>query len=91
MINKEEVKKIANLARINLNEEDLFVMQKEISKMLDYFKILSEVDVSKISPFSFSYLNLNTDREDIEVEEKEDMKKFFSEKNGNYLKVKETF
>ncbi len=89
MIEKKEVEKIAKLSRINLSEKETELMQKEISNILDYFKVLSEVDVSNISSFSFSYLNINTEREDVVVEAKEDIKEYFPEKKGDYLKVKE--
>lgn len=91
MIEKKEVKKISNLARINLSEEEISLMQKEISNILNYFKVLSELDVSNVSPFSFSYLDVNTTKEDIVIETKEDIKKSFPDRKGDYLKVKEIF
>ena len=51
MIEKKEVEKIAKLARINFNAKDLEKFEKELSVILDYFKLLDEVDVSGVSPF----------------------------------------
>ncbi len=88
MIKKEEVKKIAKLSRISLTEEEISSMQKEISSILDYFNILSELDVSGIEPFSFPYNNVG--REDIPKRKKEGVDSF-PHKKDNYLKVKEVF
>jgi len=91
MIEKEEVEKISNLARIKLTKEEIILMQKDLSNILDYFNLLKEVDVSNVSPFSFSYLNSNILREDNREEKKERAKDSFPQKKDNYLKVKEIF
>jgi aspartyl-tRNA(Asn)/glutamyl-tRNA(Gln) amidotransferase subunit C len=48
MINKEEIKHIVKLARLVLTQEEEKKFQKELSLILDYFKILEEVDTSKV-------------------------------------------
>jgi aspartyl-tRNA(Asn)/glutamyl-tRNA(Gln) amidotransferase subunit C len=50
MINKEEVKHIAKLARLGLKEAEIKKFQKELSSILDYFNSLKEIDVSKVGP-----------------------------------------
>jgi len=50
MITKEEVKRIASLARLGISEAEEEKFQKEISSILDYFKSLQELDVSKVQP-----------------------------------------
>lgn len=50
MLNKEEVKHIAGLARIGLTEKEIGKYQKELSAILDYFKKLEELDTEKVEP-----------------------------------------
>ncbi len=52
MISKEEVQKIAKLARLGISEKEEEKFQKDLSIILDYFSILNKVDVSGIKPFS---------------------------------------
>ncbi|MDP3882917.1 MAG: Asp-tRNA(Asn)/Glu-tRNA(Gln) amidotransferase subunit GatC [Candidatus Staskawiczbacteria bacterium] len=40
MISKEEVRHIAKLARLELTEEEITKMQKDLSQILDYFDLL---------------------------------------------------
>jgi aspartyl/glutamyl-tRNA(Asn/Gln) amidotransferase C subunit len=42
MINKEEVEKIAKLARMELTEKEIEKMQKDMSVILDYFNLLKK-------------------------------------------------
>ncbi len=49
MLTIDEVKHIAELARIGLNKEELKQYQKNLSSILDYFKKLEELDTSKIN------------------------------------------
>lgn len=50
LINKEEIRHIAKLARleINMSEEDIFI--KQFSDILDYMKVLEQVDTSNTEP-----------------------------------------
>ncbi len=50
MITKENVKKIANLARIKVSEAEEEKLQKDLSSILEYIDTLSEVDVSDVRP-----------------------------------------
>ena len=50
MISKKEVKHIAKLARLGLEEKEIEKMEKELSLILDYFNLLKEVDVTGIEP-----------------------------------------
>lgn len=69
MISKKEVEHVANLARLGLTGKEIEKMQKELALILDYFDLLKEVDVSKVSPTSHSILLQNIDREDVIKEE----------------------
>ena len=50
MISKQDVQHIAKLARLGLTENEIKKFQKDLSSILDYFKSLKEIDVSKIEP-----------------------------------------
>jgi len=50
MISKQDVQHIAKLARLGLTENEIKKFQKDLSSVLDYFKSLKEIDVSKIEP-----------------------------------------
>lgn len=52
MITKEEVKKIAGLARIKISESEEEKLQKDISSILDYVDALNEVDTAMVEPQS---------------------------------------
>jgi len=42
MISKEEVIKIAKLARLELTEKEIEKMQRDLSSILDYFEVLKK-------------------------------------------------
>ena len=50
MLTQEEVKKIAILARINLSPEEEKRHAETISAVLDYMKILNELDTNGVEP-----------------------------------------
>ncbi len=47
MISKEEVIHIAKLARLELTDQEIENMQKDLSSILDYFKLLNKVKSGK--------------------------------------------
>lgn len=51
-VTREEVAKIASLARIRMTEEELDRMAPELSGILDWVEQLGEVDVAGIEPMS---------------------------------------
>ncbi len=46
----EEVTKVAHLARLELAQAELETMQHQLSGILDYIGMLSEVDVADVPP-----------------------------------------
>ncbi len=64
MISKEEVKHIAQLARLGLKDKEIEKMQKELSTILDYIKLLEKVDISGIKATFHSIPIGNVMRED---------------------------
>lgn len=92
MINKEEVKHIASLARLGLTEKELESMQKNFSSILEYVETLEGVDVSSIEKTFSERGTKNVVREDIAIETPKDEKDrligMFPETKNNYLKTK---
>ncbi len=50
MIDKEQVRKVAHLARLELTPEEDEQFTTQLSSILDYFEQLSELDVSDVPP-----------------------------------------
>lgn len=92
MISKTEVKHIAKLARLGLTESEIEKFQKELSKILDYFEQLKEVDISGVEPTSHSIFIENVMREDKaqiqELETRKELVEAAPEVKGGYIKVK---
>ena len=65
MISKEQVRHIAKLARLQLQEEEVTQYQQDLSLILDYFDILKEVDTDNVEPMTHSVYHENIARADI--------------------------
>jgi len=91
MINKEEVKHIAKLARLGLTEKEIEKLQKELSAILDYFEKLKKVNVSRIEPTTHSILVENVMRDDESRKSRVESRKLLDlapETKNDYLKTK---
>jgi len=64
VLTKEEIKHLAELARLELTEEETEKYQKQLSEILDYMDILKKIDTNKIKPESLASYNINQSRED---------------------------
>ena len=47
-INKEEVRKVAELARLELNENEINNHAEQLEKILEYIKQLEEIDTNEV-------------------------------------------
>lgn len=63
-ISKEQVRYIAMLARLNLDEKETELYQEQLSKILDYVEKLNEIDTTNIEPTSHVINITNVFRED---------------------------
>jgi len=90
MISKEEVKHIAGLARIGMNEKEIEKFSKDLSSILDFVEQLKEVDVNGVEPTAHITGLENKYRADKsrEFENIEGIKKLFPEEKNGYDKVK---
>lgn len=93
MLTIEEVKKIAKLARIDLTPEEESRHAETISVVLDYMKILDEVDTTSIEPTAQVTGLSNIVREDIphECETKKELITQMPEVKQNELVVPAVF
>jgi aspartyl-tRNA(Asn)/glutamyl-tRNA(Gln) amidotransferase subunit C len=99
MISKEEVVKIAKLARLELTEQEIEKMQKDLSAILDYFNLLKKADTSGVETSLNNSMELlsknstqNATRRD-EVKERRaslagDLVKVAPQQKDGYIKVK---
>lgn len=93
MITKEEVEKIAKLSRLDLSEEEIQKMQKDLSAILDYFNLLKSApkpengqeQYAKLSPFR---------KDEVVPRDVEAIQRIiaaFPDKKDDYIKVKAIF
>ena len=50
MIDREQVHKVAHLARLELTDEEEIEFTSQLGSILDYFEQLSELDTSQVKP-----------------------------------------
>ena len=63
-VTKNDIKKIAELARLEFKEEDLESYTLEMNKILGYVDKLNELDTTNVEPLSHPIENVNVFRED---------------------------
>jgi aspartyl-tRNA(Asn)/glutamyl-tRNA(Gln) amidotransferase subunit C len=92
MLSKEEVKKIAKLARLELSEKEIEKMRKDLSAVLDYFNSLKKVKSKAVNVDSSDNLSEGTMRIDESkpqsAEVVERLIEAAPDKKGKYIKVK---
>ncbi len=63
-LTKEQVKHIAELARLGLSGEEIEKFRQHLSSILGYVELLNEVDTSKVEPTAQTTGLKNVSRED---------------------------
>lgn len=63
-VTKEQVQKIADVARLDINDEETEVLVKQLSDMLDYADVLKELDAEGIEPLYQVHEHTNVTRKD---------------------------
>lgn len=95
MLSKEEVKKIANLARIEIDDKESEKYSKELSDILGFVEKLNEADTDGVVPIAHITGAKNVTREDKVVEYSDETKENiihnFPEKKDRFDKVKAVF
>lgn len=89
MISKDEVKHIAELARLELTEKEIIKMQKDLSVILDYFDLLKKAP--KVSKIDFKNAGLKATRKDEAISSHDIADELIAaapDKKEDYIKVK---
>lgn len=90
MISKEEVQHIAKLARLELTENEVEKMQKDLSAILDYFNLLNKAPKFKKNTEAMKG-DLSATRKDEVISSYDLIDKLISaapDKKDGYIKVK---
>ena len=88
-IDTETVLKIARLSRIRINEGESADIQKDLNRIVEFVKKLSEIDVDDIGEFNFGKTCLEDMRkDDVTINENtDDILKNTKSKNQNFFTV----
>lgn len=93
MLTKELVIHIANLARLELTDEEIIKMQKDLAEILGYIDQLNKVDTSGVDLQKTELALQNVLRDDAAVsqtpETNEKMLSQAPNRDGSHIKVKE--
>jgi aspartyl-tRNA(Asn)/glutamyl-tRNA(Gln) amidotransferase subunit C len=92
-LSEEEVKHIAQLARIELTQEESERFAKEISDILGYVEQLQEVDTDEVEPITQVNGKKNVFRDDVAIpcsdETRDMMAKNYPLSQDGYIRVKQ--
>lgn len=69
VIDKETVIKVADLARIEIKDEEISGLTKEMNKILTFMEKLNEVDTTGVKPLVYMNEEVNVWREDVAKQE----------------------
>lgn len=90
MLTKDDVQKIATLARIGLTDQELERFTRDLSAVLDYVAELQSIDVEGVEEVSQVTGLVNVQRKDeaVVTEDREDLLASAPETKDDYIKVK---
>lgn len=88
-VTKNDVKKIAELARLEFSEAELENYTSEMNKMLDFVEKLNELDTENVKPLSHPIENTNVFRKDevTKSTDREEALKNAPDKSSEHFKV----
>ncbi|MBO3463636.1 Asp-tRNA(Asn)/Glu-tRNA(Gln) amidotransferase subunit GatC [Aetokthonos hydrillicola Thurmond2011] len=89
MIDREQVRKVAHLARLELTPEEEEQFTTQLGSILDYFQQLNELDVSNVAPTTRAIDVSNVTRQDnLETyPDREAILQSAPEQEGDFFKV----
>lgn len=89
MIEREEVLKVANLARLELTADEESQFTTQLGDILDYFEQLSELDVEGVEPTTRAIDVSNVTRTDQQqtCDERERILEGAPEQDGDFFRV----
>ena len=88
-ITKEEVKKVAHLARLELNENEINNHAEQLEKILEYIKQLEEIDTNEVPCTTRAIEVVNVFRKDKKQNSdcKEELLDLAPSRENEYFKV----
>ena len=88
-ISREEVSKVAKLAKLKLNEEQIDNHATQIEKILDYINQLEKIDTTDVPCTTRAIEVINVLRSDAneKYENKEDILQLAPSRENNFIKV----
>ncbi len=88
-ITKEEVKKVAHLARLELNENEINNHAEQLKKILDYIRQLEKIDTENVDPTTRAIEVINVFRKDEKKKSdcKEELLDLGPSREDKYFKV----
>lgn len=69
IIDEKTIHKVADLARIEIKEEEVSSLSSEMNKILTFMEKLNELDTTNVKPLVYMNEEVNVWREDIAKEE----------------------
>lgn len=89
IIDNEQVRKVAHLARLELDSEEEEMFTTQLSSILEYFEQLSELDTEVVPPTTRAIdVNNVTRKDSLEpFPYREDILSCAPEQNGDFFKV----
>lgn len=90
-LTREDVLKLARLARLQLSDEEVEAFRKELSEVLHYVKMLDDVDVAGLEPTTQVTGLKNVMREDTVIDygiSSADLLRLAPKKQDGHIKVK---
>lgn len=89
MITKEEVQRIATLAKLSFTEEELEKLTVDFSNILGYMEEINKLDLSGVEPMTHISDTVNVFREDVVVPSvsTEDALRNAPKRNDSFFKV----
>lgn len=94
LIDKKTIKKLAELARMEIGAKEEAPLLEDLEKILEHFEELKELDTEKVEPMAGGTFSRNVLREDGSEETKlaaEKSVEQFPEKESGFLKVPPVF
>jgi len=68
-IDKQTILKVADLARIEIKEEEVANLQADMNKILTFMEKLNELDTTNVEPLVYMNPEVNVWREDVVIQE----------------------
>jgi len=94
-LSNDDVKYIAKLARLHINDDEVEQFSEQLSSILEYVTKLQEVNTDDVSELQHALDVSNVFRDDIEEQSDESTRKGaiknFSNSNGDLLEVQSVF